>query len=117
MLYLLSSPLGFASTPKGPVENMKTNPCTAGADPATGKPPIWTALANTECGGAKVQAGADVTVGSEGTLTAGLQPITASYQSQGMCAAQPPNTFLASTVHKPTSERNGAGARSTCTGT
>ena len=100
MLSLMSSPLGFASMPKPqPKPPMETNPCEAGADPETGKPPIWTALANLECGGdgAKVQSGADVTVGSEGTLTAGLQPITASYHSQGMCAAQPPNTvFLAS---------------------
>ena len=96
MLSLMSSPLGFASMPK-PAPHVETNPCEAGANPETGKPPIWTALANTACEGAKVQAGADVTVGSVGPLTAGLQPITASYQSQGMCAAQPPNTvFLAS---------------------
>ena len=99
MLSLMSSPLGFASMPKpAPKE---TNPCEAGADPVTGKPPIWTALANTACEGAKVQAGADVTVGSEGTLTAGLQPITASYQSQDMCAAQPPNT-VSLPPHRPT---------------
>jgi len=73
------------------VTDMKTNPCTAGAN-ADGKPAIWAALANVECGGqdlAKsgggVQSGADVTVGSNGTMTAGLEPITAPYGTQGMC--------------------------------
>ena len=127
MLSLLNSPLGFASMPIKHVPTPaapEVNPCTGSADPAAAKAPIWTAAANVECGGqdaagkgGAVQSGADVTLGSMGNMTAGLQPITASYQSQGMCAAQPPNTFLASTVHKPTSERNGAGARSTCTGT
>ena len=80
MLSLLNSPLGFATMP-----HEETNPCTTGADPDTGKPRIWTALADTPCEGAAVQSGADVTEGKVGTLLAGLQPITASYNSVGMC--------------------------------
>ena len=94
MLSLFSSPLGFASMPhkdEAHEDIVVHNPCTTGADPITHKPPIWTALANTDCegDGAKVQSGADVTVGMVGTMTAGLEPISATYESQSMCAAAP----------------------------
>ena len=136
MLSLLTSPLGFASMPHTtPHEDKEHNPCTTGADPDTHKPPIWTALGNTDCEGAKVQSGADVTVGKAGSMTAGLEPITASYESQAMCARPRPTASQAPRYicfrrhqphlpqphepvypsHEPT--QCGAGARSTCTGT
>ena len=86
------SPLGFASMPHTtPHEDEEHNPCTTGADADTHKPPIWTALGNTDCEGAKVQSGADVTMGKAGNMTAGLEPITASYESQAMCARPAPH--------------------------
>ena len=136
MLSLFMSPLGFASMPHTtPHEDEEHNPCTTGADADTHKPPIWTALGNTDCEGAKVQSGADVTIGKAGNMTAGLEPITASYESQAMCARpapqpprtkihfpSPPSTHLPQ-PHEPVYPSQhvrtqfGAGARSTCTGT
>ena len=100
MLSLLNSPLGFASTPNPAAEQ---NPCRAGhtdgAKVDDNKSDIWNALANVDCSAAKVQSGADVTLTSTGLMTAGLQPITASYQSQGMCAGPAPALHQPNHVH------------------
>ena len=86
MLSVLTSPLGFATM------SVETNPCKGGvAEDA--KPAIWKALGNTACENVgKVQSGADVTFGAEGTMTAALVPITSPFDTLEMCAP-PLQTF------------------------
>merc|ERR1719272_1068605 len=104
MLSLLNSPLGFATTPPQAAEQ---NPCRAGkaegATPGDNKSELWKALADVQCSaaisGGGVQSGADETLGRQGTLVAGLSPITASYASQDMCAAPAPALHQPNHVH------------------
>ena len=64
----------------------EVNPCNPNDLP---KPPIWEALADLPCDNeaTRVQAAADVTVGSTGDLKAALSPIETPFtEVEGMCA-------------------------------
>jgi len=90
--FLASTALGFGTglTKPSKTPTSLVNPCNPDNIP---KQPIWTALADLECdstdgtaaeGPTRVQAGADVTVGTTGTLEAALQPIE-DFDAADMC--------------------------------
>lgn len=81
---VLFAATAYASDSKGG-SGSAVNPCNPENLPM---PPIWTALADLPCASkdTRVQAGADVTVGSKGDMKAALSPIASPYSDvEGMC--------------------------------
>jgi hypothetical protein len=91
LIFLLTAACGEVSTTPSEsalddTSDSDTNPCNPGD---LEKPPIWEALADLDCGdeNTRVQAAADVTVGSMGEMTADLLPIETPFtEVEGMCA-------------------------------